>query len=276
MTTGISEIEKRNGIIGWLISLSFHGLLVLFCFFALAWQRQIPAPPEYGIEVNFGTDDQGFGEKQSFTPPGEDPQPKETQTTPVTDPEPEQKVVEESESEKLITGEEETVNLETKKSPKKPEVIPTPNPVKPNSNPKPSAEALFPSEKSGNASNNNGNKPGTVGDMGKPNGNPDARGIYDGNPGKGKGGSSLDMAGWKWDSKPVVNDESTEEGRIVFQVKVDDEGGIIAVTVLEKNVSPTVVKKYQKEVEELSFSRTSGGGSGGGATGKITFIITSK
>jgi hypothetical protein len=57
---------------------------------------------------------------------------------------------------------------------------------------------------------------------------------------------------------------------------VDDDGSIISVNVLEKNVSPALVKKYQKEVENLSFSRTSGGNTGDGAIGKITFIITSK
>jgi outer membrane biosynthesis protein TonB len=111
--------------------------------------------------------------------------------------------------------------------------------------------------------------------MGKADGNPDARGIYDGNPGKGKGGSSLDMAGWRWDTKPKVNDESNEEGRIVFQVNVDEEGSIVSVTVLEKSVSPALVRKYQKEVEGLSFSRTSGGNNGKGASGRITFLITS-
>jgi outer membrane biosynthesis protein TonB len=277
MTTSISEIEKRNEIIGWIVSIGFHGLLVLFCFFALAWKRQIPAPPEYGIEVNFGTDDQGFGDIQNFSDPGNDPAPNETQTTPVVQEETQAQVQEESEPEKLITGEEETVEIAPKPSPKKVEVEPAPTPVKNPSTTKstPSAQSLFPSEKSGNTSNNNGNKPGTVGDMGKINGNPDARGIYDGNPGKGKGGSSLDMAGWKWDSKPVVNDESTEEGKVKFQIKVDDEGNIISVTVLEKNISPALVKKYQKEVESLTFSKN-GGSNGEGATGTITFLITSK
>jgi protein TonB len=276
MTSSISEIEKRNEIIGWIVSIGFHGLLVLFCFFALAWQRQIPAPPEYGIEVNFGTDDQGFGDVQNFSDPGNDPAPKETQTTPVSQEETKAQVQEESEPEKLITGEEETVEIAPKPSPKKVEVEPAPIPVKnPSPTKSPSAQSLFPSEKTGNASNNNGNKPGTVGDMGKINGNPDARGIYDGNPGKGKGGSSLDMAGWKWDSKPVVNDESNEEGKVKFQIKVDEEGNIISVTVLEKNISPALVKKYQKEVESLTFSKN-GGSNGEGATGTITFLITSK
>jgi outer membrane biosynthesis protein TonB len=83
------------------------------------------------------------------------------------------------------------------------------------------------------------------------------------------------MAGWNWDSTPVVNDESNEEGKVKFQIKVDEEGNIISVTVLEKNISPALVKKYQKEVESLTFSKN-GGSNGEGATGTITFLITSK
>jgi protein TonB len=275
--TGIaihSPDERKNEAIGWIVSIVVHGLIVLLFFYALAWKRQIPPPPEYGIEVNFGTSDEGFGETQNFTPPGPDPAPQQSEITPSAPSEETQQQPESVEPEKLITGEEETVNIPSEVKPKKlTEVEPTPakpTPVKP------SAQSLFPNEKSSPSNNNNGNKPGTVGDMGKTNGNPDARGIYDGNPGKGKGGSSLEMAGWKWDSKPTVNDESSEEGRIVFQVKVDEEGNIVSVNVLEKNVSPALVRKYQKEVEALSFSRTSGGNTGEGATGRITFIITSR
>ena len=279
MVNNISSDEVRNERIGWLVSIVFHGLLVLFCFFALAWKRQIPAPPEYGIEVNFGTDDQGFGDVQDFSSPGDEPSPKETQITPATPEETvQQEQPSESEPEKLITGEEETVEIAPKPVKKEPVVTEKPEKVvsTPATKPTPSPTSLFPNEKSGNASNNNGNKPGTVGDMGKINGNPDARGIYDGNPGKGKGGSSLDMAGWKWESKPVVNDESAEEGKIVFQVKVDEDGNIISVNILEENVCRALVKKYQKEVESLSFLRTSGSNNGEGATGRITFILTSK
>jgi hypothetical protein len=83
----------------------------------------------------------------------------------------------------------------------------------------------------------------------------------------------LDMLGWKFDRKPTVTDESSEEGKVVFQVKVDEEGNIISVNILQKDVSPALARKYQKEVETLSFSRTSGVKTDEGATGKITFFI---
>jgi outer membrane biosynthesis protein TonB len=228
------------------------------------------------MEVNFGLDDQGFGEVQDMNPPGEEPGRQENAASPAQpqeNTETEAADTPEAEPENVITGQDETLNL----NPPKPKAEAPKAETKPTSNPaaenKPRTEALFPGDKSGSGSNN-GNKPGTVGDMGNPKGNPDVRGIYEGNP--GKGGSSLDMAGWRWDSRPNVNDQSDEEGKIVFQIKVDGDGNIVSVNVLEKTVSPTLVNKYRKEVEELTFSRTSGGSDGEGATGRITFIITSR
>ncbi len=268
------EYEKKNNLIGWSVSLGIHLLLFLLMFFAMAWQRQIPAPPEYGIEVNFGTDDQGFGDVQELTPSSPEPQPQQSAQPAASQEENSQEPP--AESENIVRGDEE-VAMPPAKTEAVAKVVPTPAET-PKTSPSKTASpaSLFPSDKGGSSSNNNGNKPGTVGDMGKVNGNPDVRGIYDGNPGKGKGGSSLDMAGWRWDSKPFVQDESSEEGKIVFEVKVDEEGNIISVRPLEKSVSPALVRKYQKEVESLSFSRSSGGNNGQGATGRITFIITSK
>jgi outer membrane biosynthesis protein TonB len=267
------EYENRNNLIGWSVSIGFHLLLFLLMFFAMAWQRQIPPPPEYGMEVNFGLDDQGFGDVQEMTPSSQEPQPKQASQAPAQE---EEQQEEKAEPEKIIQGDEEVALKPVKtEAPVKTNPAPTESP-KTNPTKTASSQSLFPSDNGGSSSNNNGNKPGTTGDMGKANGNPDVRGIYDGNPGKGSGGSSLDMAGWRWDSKPVVRDESNEEGRIVFEVKVDEEGNIVSVRPLEKSVSPALVRKYQKEVESLSFSRTSGGNNGAGATGRITFIITSK
>lgn len=265
-----SENERQNSLIGWAGSFGFHILLLLFLMYSVAWKKQIPAPEEYGMEVNFGLDDQGFGENQPEQAPGSDT--RKSSTSPPANQEEQNKPESEPEPEKIIRGEEDVAvaPAKTAASAKSTESPKTASPKNP------SPESLFPGEKSSGSSGNDGNKPGTTGDMGKKNGNPDVRGIYDGNPGNGSGGSSLDMAGWKWDSKPEVRDESSEEGRIVFEIKVDEEGNIISVRPLEKSVSPALVKKYQKEVESLSFSRTKGATNGNGATGKITFIIRSK
>lgn len=270
-SVNLQHKEKQNNLIAWAASIGFHALVLLLLVNAMAWKRQIPPPPEYGMEVNFGLDEQGYGDVQQMKPSGPEQQKSES---PAASSE-ESAQESEAEPDKMIRGDEEVAESPAKTSPAPKTISPQSETVKSTSSSNPSPESLFPNEKGGGSSNN-GNKAGTTGDMGKKNGNPDVRGIYEGNPGKGSGGSSLDMAGWKWDSKPNVRDDSNEEGKIVFEVKVDEEGNIISVRPLEKSVSPALVRKYQKEVETLSFTRTSGGNNGSGATGRITFIISSR
>ena len=91
------------------------------------------------------------------------------------------------------------------------------------------------------------------------------------------GGSSLEMAGWIWDFEPRPDDKTPESGRIVFEIKVDERGKIISVKTLERSVSNTVALLYEKEVERLTFSKTSTISSvPSTTTGKITFIIKAK
>lgn len=91
------------------------------------------------------------------------------------------------------------------------------------------------------------------------------------------GGSSLNMSGWIWDFKPEPDDKSTENGKIVFQITVDEDGEIIGIQTIEKTVSPIVEKVYKNAVMELTFSKTSDNQSvANNSKGVITFIIQSK
>jgi hypothetical protein len=123
--------------------------------------------------------------------------------------------------------------------------------------------------------NNNGDRPGQVGDQGRRDGTLDAKGLY-GNAGTGTG-SNLDLAGWNWDSKPDKIDPFDEEGKIVFEIQVDDEGNLVRVRPVEKTVSPKVVQFYQSQVENLTFSKTRDNASPAPiSTGRITIIIRSR
>jgi hypothetical protein len=226
------------------------------------------------MEVNFGTDNQGFGDVEQKNPESRQSQPKQAAITPVNE-EKQDDSPKESSSEKIVRGDED-VKISPAKSDAPAKATPVASAPSESKAPAktPSSESLFPS--SGGASANNGNKPGTSGDMGKRNGNPDARGIYDGSPGSGKGGSSLDMAGWKWDSPPKVSDNTSVVGKIVFSIRVGEDGNVEGVTVVEKTVDATIVSLYRKKVEALTFSRTKGGSNGQGASGRITFILNGK
>lgn len=104
----------------------------------------------------------------------------------------------------------------------------------------------------------------------------DERGIYKPSEGK-KTGASLDIVGWIWDSVPHPQDNTDEVGRIIFEVTIDDSGEIIAITTLEKTVSPLVEQLYKDEVAKLSFSKTNKNMNyAPTSTGRITFILQYK
>ncbi len=100
----------------------------------------------------------------------------------------------------------------------------------------------------GEGGNNNGDNKSGVGDKGNPNGTIDGKSMY-GTPGKGGAGSSISgFSGWKRGKLNLPNDNSDETGKIVFKVKVDDQGNVISINAIEKTVSPSVVEFYKNQI----------------------------
>lgn len=122
--------------------------------------------------------------------------------------------------------------------------------------------------------NNNGDDADGVGDKGNPNGKINAKEFY-GTPGGASSGVNFDVSGWSLASRPSVNDDSDETGRIVFQIKVDGSGEITNVRQLQSTVSPSVSELYRRAVSRLRL-RPKGGATPPTATGTITFIIKAK
>lgn len=278
-----------------MVSVAIHLLMVFLFFLINAWTAPDPPLPEYGIELNFGIEQAGSGTRQPVTQPTPPTVEEQGEPEKQVEPEPEkiveeQPVVEPVESapaKELPDSKQIDSPVETK-----PEVKPvneTPKPkeevteskpvakpaeVKPVEQPKVEekkvdSNALYPGASS------QGDKKNTAGDAGSTEGKVDARTLY-GKQGGGGGGPSLDLAGWRWDYIPKPNDQSKENGRIVFEIKVDDSGQVIGVRTLEKTVSPAVEQLYRREVEKLTFSPTSENTIPAPiSTGKITFIIRS-
>lgn len=288
--------ENKDKRIGWLVSFSIHAIIALLFFFIMAWQAPDPPLPEYGIELNFGLEQAGSGLEQPTvtpTPPTveENVEPEkqiEEQQEQIIEEPQETEPVEESVVEELPDSQQEDSPVETQatevQAPVEPieekiieEIKPVSEPVieEPKEETKVEekvvdSNALYP----GSASQ--GDKVDEAGDAGDPEGTVDSRALY-GKSGGGGGGPSLELAGWKWDYEPNPNDKSKENGRIVFEIKVDDNGEVIYVNALEKTVSPTVEQLYRREVEKLTFSPLSGNTIPAPiSTGKITFIIKSK
>jgi len=290
------DLKDKDKRAGWIISLSIHVVVLILFFFILAWQAPDPPLPEYGIELNFGLEESGSGFEQPTvtpTPPtveeqGEPEEQIEEIEEEVVEEQPEAEPVEETAVEELPDSEQEDSPVETQ--PEQEEAITDPVEEKTVEEVKPIAEpveeepkeepvveekvvdsnALYP----GSASQ--GNKENEAGDAGDEQGTVDSRALY-GKSGGGGGGPSLDLAGWRWDYEPKPNDDSKENGRIVFEIKVDDNGEVIGVRTLETTVGSTVERLYRQEVEKLTFSPLSGNTIPAPiSTGKITFIIRSK
>jgi len=286
----IQQEEERNKRVAMIVSVVAHAILLLLLVFIMAWRAPDPPLPEFGIEVNFGMDAAGSGNVQTKAaannskntedspPPAKaQPTPPQEETTPP--PTPKEAPV----AEKVVTTPMESpVSVKEEKTKPK-ETEPKKEDTKEaESKPKVNNSALMSKSPgtgtagtSNNATgNNNGDDANAVGDKGDPKGSVDAKALY-GKPGGGKGGSSLDMPGWRWDKIPKPDDESSETGKITFEIKIDEDGEILSVRKVEGTVSAAVERLYRAEVEKTTFSRTGPKppGYSGTTTGRITFVI---
>jgi len=258
------------------LTVGVHLLLLLACAYLFGVKPPNPPIPDYGVEVNFGLDTEGYGDIQG-TGPAADANSENAQavSNPTTEQEqnasPDATEVPSDQENIQTTGDQSSpIAVNDSKDANKAKEQGT---GKDDKNVKPATEN---GAANSQGANNNGNKAGTVGDMGNPNGNLNSL-NYEGRPGKGGKGASLQIAGWKWDDAPKKADPFDETGKIVFEIKVDREGNIANIKVVEKTVSPNVVEFYKNQVEELTFSKTKDNADAAEfSTGKITFIIQGK
>ena len=62
--------EKKKRRIAAATSIGVHTLLFILFLFAVAWRAPDPPLPEYGIELNFGLDNEASGDIQPEVPSG--------------------------------------------------------------------------------------------------------------------------------------------------------------------------------------------------------------
>ena len=288
--------HSQDKTTAWVVSIFIHTILLVILYFAVFRTPNPPMGSGSGVVLNLGYVDEGSGEVQTFNDPNnssnveenkklEDAEPQTDQPEKPLENTPENKENlltsnEESEvkSEEINTESNDVANnkIENKEKSTKEE-----KPKVEQINPK----ALFggQSGESNAGGNNNGDKLNAIGDQGNANGNKDAKALYgnlgeggDGSGGSG-GGASLDLAGWKWDKKPKVNDDNEDEnGKIIFEITIDDQGEIVVIKTIEKTVSPIVEKLYRAEVEKLSFTKSDNKMPANKSTGRITFIIRAR
>ena len=285
------EVENTNRPLALILTLLSHGvLLILFLFFYIT--TPIPPYPEgggSGMGVNFGLADEGYGEEQ----------PEKLIPLDIHDPVHEQKNVKPqnttTDNDILTQNSEETEALKTEENKKENEVKKenekeaTINNEEKKEEKQVNKKALFPGSDKNNNSKNEGDKKGTSGDQGKPDGNPknkfkwgEGNGLGQGNgtgdgkgngtgdgegdgdgPGKnkkgGKGdkGVSFNLAGRKAENLPPPSYDDNDEGKVVVEVIVDREGKVTKVSEGEGSTtsSRTLINAALNAAKKAKFSK---------------------
>jgi outer membrane biosynthesis protein TonB len=287
MTNTIEQknLERKNQRKALAITLVIQGLLFLLFWYAKVWSAEEMKLelPEPGFQVNYGTDDEGGGNVQSYNQASDLPNNDESQPA-----EKETEVASVSKA-KPTPSSKETVISSVVKSPvsisentKKTAVVST-KPV-PEPEEKIDEGALFKKKTTSNGTrgtnpnpggNSNGTDAGKIGDKGSRNGTINNSTNYTGNSGSGDGAgnSSVNIAGWRIANRPNVKDDTGETGLIRFTIKIDEDGNIIKLVIAENSFSNSLAQKYKRAIEKSKFIKTSSGPSPKEATGSITFRV---
>jgi periplasmic protein TonB len=275
--------DKKNKRVALLTSLGIHGALLIIFFFLMAWRAPNPPLPEFGVELNFGLDDEGGGEVQPQEQLGSE-QPVEDQLKPEEVQPQQESKVEEKPEEPVVSNVESPVVVKEVKTEKKEPVKDKPKEkvaeTKPKEEKKEVKETAKATEtKKGKDVPSHGDNPGKMGDKGSPEGKPDAKALYgkQGGGGGGDGPISLNMSGWTWADQPRVPDlPDNEDGRIEFEIECDESGDIIGITTLQRGLSPRAEQLLKDEIRKNSLVRTSGGKVPERSKGKVVFILKTK
>ena len=301
------ELEKKNKRTALLYTTIIQIVLVVALFFIVAWRAPDPPLPEYGIVLNFGTDDEGSGDIQPETPVGnkgqqeeepeeskpkveeETPKVEEKETKPVESKPVEQQIISKVESPVVVKEKKEDEVKPVEKPAEKPEekkVEPKVEKKPVEEKPKVDPEAVYKPKAAQSTSDNkttdtkagtpgnHGDDPGKTGDKGNPEGSLDAKALY-GKPGGGAGGSSLELSGWDWDEIPNPNVPNNITGRIVFEIIVNSKGELDHYNIVQNSLNPEATKACREAVEKLTFSKT-GTNVPDMSKGKITFVVRAK
>lgn len=279
--------EKKNRRLSLLISVGLHLAVLLAFLFVMGWRAPNPPLPEYGIELNFGLDDQGTGDVQPETQETESEQSLENpEDQPEAQPETskeessnekiEEQIANPTESPVVIKEikKETEVTKKQAEDPKPKTTVPTESKKDPVKEVKVETKVTNPTTTG--TQSTQGDKANKVGDQGNPEGKVDEKALY-GKQGGGDDGAGLDLAGWNWDEIPhpkIPNNES--DGKIVFEIRVDDKGEVIGYRVKERSLSIEAEKACREAIENLTFSKKAGATVPDVSVGTITFVVRTR
>ena len=291
MAIDYPEPHRREALIGTLV---VHGLLLLLFLFT---HFHGPNPPLAalggdGVELNYGLDEAGSGDIQSRAPANNSPNREDSRSSKAS-PDPQPRPVATARPDPTPPAQEKIITSDAEESPVSETPVETPAPPREEVKaaprvPRKVAVTFAPKGSAtggGNGvngtsnaptGNNNGDRPGTIGDQGDPNGSLDAKALYGaagrGGTGSSPGGGGLEMAGWAPDSKPSVPAIDENSGTVRCKIKINEDGEIQSISKVSGNVSAAQEKLCRDALNDISFRRTNSGT--GSATGFYTFRIT--
>ena len=186
--------ENKNKTIAVAVTVAVHALVVVLLVI-MALTTPLPLPGEAGVEVNLGMYNEGMGVQQ---------QPKPSEVTQPSAPQPE------TADETMTQDMEETDYVEPEKPKDEPPTI----------DPRALFKPVTPQEEQPSSEGNTDNQ----GDQGNPNGGENIA-NYEGQGGAG-GGPSYDLGGRNAKSLPRPSTDFNEEGTIVVDIWVDQDGRV--------------------------------------------------
>lgn len=255
--------EKNKERTGLIVSAAIHALFILLFFFVIVWEQPDPPTPGMpGVEINFGFDAAGSGDTNTEEPATTETTVTEQQTEATAASDPVDATTSDLENDHVLP--------ETKPKETTPNKVAEPNTNKTES--KPSDQKT--TEKSNPSGDGNTNK---MGNQGSTDGKIDSKGLYPGSGGKGNGpggNGALSMAGWHLEADPKVDNANKEAGKVVFSIKIDEDGAIIGINVIEKQVSEALVQRCKDEINRMEFIKNRDNSSSAPfSTGTLTFVF---
>jgi len=253
-----------------LFAIVVHAALLLICFFwiVLKESKNEAGPGTAGVPINFGFNEMGSGDNNST-----DPVATQAEQTPQETP-PAEEVSTDDASLTTTDPNAETVVSETKKPSTTTTTTPTTKPTQTTTTPTTNPNAQMGSTTKPGVATGDG-VTGGAGNQGNPNGTLDSKNYY-GTPGNGGNGGNgaLNMAGWHLEADPKVENVAKESGKVVFSVKIDEDGSILSILVKEKTVSEALVQRCKAEINKMEFVKNRDNASSAeSATGTITFVF---
>ncbi len=262
-----SVLSPNERVIVAIVAVIIHIIFAIFIFVSPVWERPIPAPEPAGITmVSFG----------NVITPTEMPAPSQSEfTPPITETETETQEVEKVQD---VASKEQTPDIQTTKNEntvsvpdikkdkieeKKPEKKEekkeekTPTPIKEDKKSETTSNSNEEGDSKTKDKQGNSDDPNDTGKIGV------------------KDGAEISVVGWRWITKPQPNDALNEQGKIVFDITIDQNGNVIKVGLVEKSQSIGIATytAYKNAVLNTKFERTLSKPATESTVGRLTFNI---